>query len=186
MWRSLPFTAFLALSIIVGVIALARGEVRRFSPYVDASGGIALPDPKTVRAQWDLLGTWAVRGDEGVAEFHAVYTQPGTIAAFRRTGAFPDGAVLVKEVRNAAQGSLTTGEVAWSGAEVQWFVMIKDREGRFPANPLWAEQWGWALFPAGDRATNTATDFQADCMGCHEPAKATEWVFLDGYPVLRD
>jgi len=186
MVRHLRLSALLALSIVVGVIALARGEAGRFSPYVDPAGRITLPDPEMVRSRWQHLGTWAVKGDQGIDQFHAVYAQPGTAEAFRRTGEFPDGAVLVKEVRKASQGSRTTGEVAWSGGEVLWFVMVRDARNRFPANPLWAHRWGWALFLAEDRATNTATDFRADCMGCHIPARKTDWVFTEGYPVLRN
>jgi hypothetical protein len=117
--------------IAVGAIASGAQEQEMFSPYVDDSGGITLPDPATVRARWPFLGTWTVQGAGGVKELHAVYSQPGTIDAYRETRQFPDGAVLVKEVRKASHGTLTTGEVAWSGEEVLWFVMIKDREGRF-------------------------------------------------------
>lgn len=145
-----------------------------------------LPEPEAVRARWGYLGTFAVQGEEGVEEFHVVYTQPGTIEAYQETGEFPDGAVLVKEVRKASRDFLTTGDVAWSDSESSWFVMIKDRMDRFLDNPIWAEEWGWALFLADDRATNTATDFRDDCMACHEPAQQTEWVYKQGYPVLRD
>lgn len=184
MWRFLSWPILLAALAGVGVFANAADD--DFSPYVDSAGGIALPDPETVRARWDHLGTWAVQGEDGVAEFHAVYTQPGTIEAYREAGAFPDGAALVKEVRKAAAGSLTTGQVSWGGAEVLWFVMVKDRRDRFPGNPRWAEGWGWALFLAEDPATDVATDFRVDCMACHEPARSSEWVYTQGYPVLRD
>lgn len=142
--------------------------------------------PRTVRGEWDFLGAWAVQGEDGVAEFHTVYTQPGSIDAYRETGEFADGTVLVKEVRKAARGALTTGDVAWSGEEVLWFVMIKDQRDRFPGNSIWAKDWGWALFLAEDPATNTATDVEADCMACHEPARQTDWVYTQGYPALHD
>lgn len=186
MWRTLFWPPVLTLLVVAGAVALAGPKDGSFSPYVDGAGRIALPDPATVRAGWGYLGTFAVQGEDGVEEFHTVYTQPGVIEAYRATGAFPDGAVLVKEVRRAARGALTTGEVAWSGAERLWFVMVKDRQSRFPGNPIWAEGWGWALFLAEDRATNSATDFRADCMACHEPAEPTDWVYTQGYPGLRD
>lgn len=186
MWQTVFWAVVLSLSAFFAAIAVSLGKEPEFSPYVDAAGAITLPEPETVRARWSHLGTYAVAGADGVAEFHLVYAAPGTIEAWRETGAFADGAVLVKEVRKAAQGALTTGEVSWSAEVVLWFVMVKDREGRFPGNPLWAEGWGWALFLAEDRATNAATDFRADCMTCHVPAQATDWVYTQGYPVLRD
>lgn len=186
MWRPAPWALVLLLLIVVGAAILARAEGGAYSPYVDGTGGLSLPDPAMVRATWGFLGVYAVQGEDGVEQFHAIYTQPDTIDAYRETGEFPDGAVLVKEVRTASGGSLTTGEVAWSGEEALWFVMIKDRQDRFPDNPLWANGWGWALFHAEDPGVNAATDFHADCMACHEPAQSTEWVFTQGYPVLRD
>jgi hypothetical protein len=186
MSRILFCVTALASLIFVGAVSMAGGEDGEFIPYVDATGGITLPDPATVRARWNHLGTWAIQGEDGVKEFHAVYTQPGTIEAYRETGEFPDGAVLVKELRKASGGALTTGEVAWGGDAILWFVMIKDRKDRFAGNPLWAKGWGWALFLAENRARNAATNFRADCMACHEPAEGTHWVYTQGYPVLRD
>lgn len=183
MYRNLAWAAVLATVIAVGA---AGQDHEQFSPYVDDAGGITLPNPMNVRAKWSFLGTWVVQGADGAEEFHSVYTQPGTIGAYRETGQFPDGAVLVKEVRKAAHGPLTTGDVAWSGKEVLWFVMIKDREGRFAGNAIWAKGWAWALFLAEDPATNVATDFRDDCMTCHEPAHDSDWVYTEGYPVLQD
>jgi hypothetical protein len=64
------------------------------------------------------LGSWAVAADQGQGskELHVVYASPGTIAAYRRDGRFPNGAVLVKEVFQAATGQMTTGTVSHSEA----------------------------------------------------------------------
>lgn len=186
MVRVLIWAPALSLLFMLGAVTLAHGDDGAFSPHVDAAGAITLPEPASVRARWAYLGTYAVQGADGVEEFHAVYTQPGTVDAYRNTGAFPDGAVLVKEVRRAVRGELTTGNVAWSGEPVLWFVMIKDREGRFADNAIWAKGWTWALFLAEDPATNVATDFREDCMTCHEPAQDSDCVYSEGYPVLKD
>src|SRR5262249_12906840 len=62
----------------------------------------------------ELLGSWAVAADQGQGskQLHVVYASPGTIAAYRTDGRFPDGAVLVKEVFKAATGQMTTGTVS--------------------------------------------------------------------------
>jgi hypothetical protein len=49
---------------------------------------------------------------KGSKELHVVYASPGTIAAYRKHGRFPDGAVLVKEVFETATGQMTTGTVS--------------------------------------------------------------------------
>ena len=116
---------------------------------------------------------------------HDVYTQPESLVAYRKTGKFPDGAVLVKEVRRIESAHMTTGPVTWAGDEVLWFVMIKDAEGRFPGNDNWGEGWGWALFNAGDTEKSASNNFRASCLGCHIPARQTDWIYVQGYPSLR-
>jgi hypothetical protein len=130
------------------------------------------------------LDSWFV--PEGAAAgFHHVYTQPEAIAGYRETGRFPDGAVLVKEIRAHTRGNYSTGtDVASSTKPVQWFVMVKDARGRHPDHPLWQEGWGWALFTADAPAAQAAKSFVADCQGCHLPARGTDWVYVGGYPRL--
>ncbi|MGH0034166.1 MAG: cytochrome P460 family protein [Myxococcota bacterium] len=132
------------------------------------------------------LGSWFVpTGDN--AGFHHVYTQPETVAAFRSTGRFPDGAALVKEIVRHRRADYTTGaDVASATSTVQWFLMVKDAEGRFDGNPLWGDGWGWALFRGDDPAKNVATDYRADCLGCHAPARPRDWVYTEGYPGLAN
>ena len=155
-----------------------------FSPYVDSEGRIRLP--KDFRSRLAHLGSWFVPAGEA-SGFHDVYTEPETIDAYRSTGKFPDGATLVKELRSHEAGSYTTGtDVAYATSEVkQWFVMIKDSEGRFGENPLWGSGWGWALYKPGDPDTNVATDYRRDCLGCHIPAQKNDLIYVEAYPTLQ-
>ena len=131
------------------------------------------------------LGSWFVPEGEA-AGFHHVYTQAEAIAAFRATGAFPDGTALVKEIVRHERSDYTTGaNVALARETAQWFLMVKDRKGRFPGNPLWGEGWGWALFLSDAPGRNVATDLRVDCLGCHAPARRRDWVYTEGYPALR-
>ena len=155
-----------------------------FSAYVDDQGNISLPGD--FRLGMAHLGSWFVP-DGGASGFHDVYTESEAVRAFRETGKFPDGATLVKELRHSETGSYTTGQgVSSATPEVkQWFVMIKDSEGRFPDNPLWGSGWGWALFKPDAPETNVATNYQTDCLGCHVPATSDDYIYVDAYPTLR-
>ena len=157
-----------------------------FSSNVDQRGQIQLPSD--FRTKMAHMGTWFVPEPSEASGFHDVYTEASTIEAFRKTGEFPDGATLVKELRGATTGNYTTGkDVSYANSDIkQWFVMVKDRQGRFPGNPLWAEGWGWALFKPDDPSKNVATSFEADCKGCHLPAQQTDWVYTEAYPSLRN
>lgn len=157
-----------------------------FSSYVDADGMISLPPDFR---QWAYLGSWSIAGDDeegGAAETHVVYTQPETVEAFRQTGEFPDGAVLVKELFETETGDLTTGRVSWAFEVTGWFIMIKDSEGRFPGSGLWGDGWGWALFQADDPTTTVTEDYATECLPCHVPAKTDDWVYVRGYPTLHE
>ncbi len=162
------------------------GYLPGYEAAVDAEGNIRVP-AVDYGADWRLLGSWSIAGDEpggGAAEFHVVYAQPGVIEAYRRTGAFPEGSVLVKELFSTVSEDMTTGHVSRAAARAGWFVMVKDSAGRFADNPLWGEGWGWAYFDAADPVTPVTEDFQAECVACHEPAKASDWIYVEGYPVL--
>lgn len=154
-----------------------------FSPYVDKSGNISLPND--FRITMVHLGSFFV--PEGDASgFHDVYTEAKTAIHYRKHGEFPDGATLVKELRPSKAGDYTTGKnVSYATGDIkQWFVMIKDTQGRFKSNPNWGNGWGWALFKTTDTAKNASNDYKADCLGCHIPAEKTDWIYVEGYPTL--
>lgn len=132
------------------------------------------------------LGSWFVP-EGGASGFHDVYTEKESVEVFRKTGKFPDGAVLVKELWASKSGSYTTGEgVNYATKDIkQWFVMVKDVKGRFANNPLWGDGWGWALYKPDNKAKNVATDYKVDCLGCHVPAKDKDWIYTEAYPTLN-
>ena len=182
--------ALAGFSLMVGVAAYGQAKPR--SQY-DATTAVAVDDsgnmrvPSDYRTTYEMLGTWAVAAEKGLGskEMHVVYASPGTIAAYNKTGHFPDGTVLVKEVFKTATRTMTTGTVSSAGTLAGWFVMVKDGVGRFPKNKLWGDGWGWAWFDASDPKRTTSTDFKKDCQGCHVPAQASDWIYTDGYPSLH-
>ena len=154
-----------------------------FSEFVDHEGNVSLP--ADFRVNMSHLGSWFV-ADGGASGFHDVYTQPESIKHFRQTGQFPDGAVLVKELRAHNTGEYTTGKnVSYATQQLkQWFVMVKDQKGRFSDNPIWGDGWGWGLFKPDNPAKNVATDYKKDCIGCHLPARENDLIYIEAYPAL--
>ncbi len=182
-----PRVALTLLALLHGGLAQAESlSQNTYRQLVDQAGNIRLPE--SYRQDWTHLGSWLVAEPKAPGHgFHDVYAQPEAVKAYRQSGKFPDGSVLVKEVRQVKSGPQTTGEAQWAGAPVIWFVMVKDSSGRFKGNPHWAQGWGWALYEAKDPknpARNVSKGFTETCMGCHTPAQKTDWVFVDGYPTL--
>jgi hypothetical protein len=149
---------------------------------VDKSGNIR--KPADVRDTYQALGTFMVLDPKG-NQMHFTYASPGTAETYRRTGKFADGTVLVKEVFGTEHAQMTTGDANWASQTKVWFVLIKDEKGRYPGNPLWGDGWGWALFKADAPDKQVAVNYKKDCLGCHIPAKSTDWIYVRGYPVLK-
>ncbi|MBN4063288.1 cytochrome P460 family protein [Cardiobacterium sp. AH-315-I02] len=173
----------LLLALVCSASTFFAVADERFSPYVDSNGNIS--SPEDFRGNMVHLGSWFV--PEGAASgFHDVYTEKSTVDTFRKTGKFPDGATLVKELRASKSGDYSTGAgVHHATASVkQWFVMVKDTQNRFIKNPLWGDGWGWALFKPDEASKNVAADYKKDCLGCHIPAKDKDWIYTEAYPTL--
>jgi len=152
---------------------------------VDAQGNLRVPED--YRSAYQFLGAWAIAADQGKGsqQLHVVYASPGTIAAYRKDGRFTDGSVLVKEVFEATTEPMKTGTVSHAQTLKGWFVMVRDSKDTHPGNKLWGDGWGWSWFDAGNPIKTTSTDYKANCLGCHVPAQATEWIYVNGYPPLK-
>lgn len=181
---------FLRLSIAVLVFLILAGYKEAKSSLqnddsgfdlVDKAGNIRKPDG--FRDRYQALGTYMVLGPKG-NEMHVTYGSPGAAEDYRKTGKFADGTVLVKEVFGTDHAQMTTGDAHWASGTKVWFVMIKDEKGRYSGNALWGDGWGWALFKSDAPNRQVAMDYKKDCLGCHIPARGTDWVYVQGYPVL--
>jgi Cytochrome P460 len=179
-----------AISLVVGAVAALAQMDEKPAGYTaedvaDNAGNLHVP--RDYRALYQGLGSWAVAADSGHGskEIHTVYASPGAIAGYRRTGHFPESAVLVKEVFEATTGDMTTGIVSHADKLKGWFVMMRDSKNSHPGNPLWGGGWGWSWFDADKPLKTTSTDYHSDCQGCHVPATSTDWIYVGGYPVLR-
>lgn len=179
----------------------AEGEPLFVPNVVDAAtGALRVPDNYT---DWPTLGTWAhantgenlEKMGPGLHEYHVVYTQPETIAYYKKTGRFPDGAVLVKELLNATTTSMTTGPAVGHATTIKgWFVLVRDTKGRYKESSLWGDGWAWSLFNAEDPNRTVSKNYKTDCIPCHVPARelaranapdADKWIYAFGYPVLQ-
>jgi hypothetical protein len=177
---SLPIVAALGRTI---PIAPSAGP--KAATVVDATGNLHVPD--AYRTAYQFLGSWAVGAGQGqdLKELHVVYASPGTIDAYRKSGRFPDGTVLVKEVFQAAAGRMTTGTVSRAETLKGWFIMMKGENSQYAGSKLWGDGWGWSWFDADNASKTTSTNYKADCLACHVPARGSDWVYVDGYPALK-
>lgn len=180
-----------AVAVLLSVAGHADGSTHKergarvVIGVVDSKGNIRVP--RHYRDEYQYLGTWAVAADQGPGskQLHVVFASPGAAEAYRRSGHFPDGTVLVKEVFEAETSPMTTGNVSHPKKLKGWFVMVRGHSDQHPGNPLWGNGWGWSWFDANNPTRTTSTDYKTDCRGCHVPAQGSEWVYVGGYLSLR-
>lgn len=185
-FTTLPLFLFLVITVALAGAGSITTAQTASSLVVDANANLRVPE--NYRTEYQYLGTWAVAADEageGSQGLHEVYASPGTIAAYRKVGDFPDGTVLVKEVYGTETESMTTGLVSRAQTLKGWFVMVRDSKNTHPGHKLWGGGWGWSWFDADSPTKTTSTDYTADCKPCHLAAEATHWIYVQGYPSLR-
>jgi hypothetical protein len=182
--RVMRLVCAIAVLDTAALVLAPLAHAAEVASIADANGNLHVP--VNYREKYEFLGSWAIAADKGQGsqQIHVVYASPGAIEAFRQRGAFPDGTVLVKEVYATTTAPMTTGTVSHEQDLKGWFVMVKDGKGSHPGNKLWGDGWGWSWFDADKPTKTTSTDYKADCLGCHVPAKATDWIYTQGYPPL--
>jgi hypothetical protein len=111
--------------------------------------------------------------------FDNVFVDPAAYAAFQRTGTWPDGAVMVLELRAAqAKGSINKAGKFQAGAVRATEMHVKDT-ARFK------DQGGWAFFGfRGDSQPAAMIPASADCYACHRAHAAVDTTFVQFYPTL--
>lgn len=178
--------ALLAAAAAVGFALLSSAaDGQKLEAVADPQGYLHVPS--RYRSDYEFLGTWAIAADKGAgsSQIHNVYAIPGTIAAYHKNRHFPDGTVLIKEVYETSTAPMTTGTVSHAQTLKGWFVMVKDSKNSHPDNMLWGDGWGWSWFDAANPMKTTSTSYKKDCLSCHVPAQATDWVYSWGYPTLN-
>src|SRR5262245_21632867 len=99
--------AILALCAIATVVFAQRQGTNtasasgRYLPEYTKEGDLILP--KNWRS-WVFVGSPLTPdalndGKEGFPEYHNVYIEPGSYEIYKKTGAFPDGTILFKELQ---------------------------------------------------------------------------------------
>ena len=149
----------------------------------DAEGALLLPDNFR---EWIFVGAPVTPNDmnDGKAafpEFHNVYIDPTSYASYKKTGEFPNGTTVLKELVSVGGKSMPSGNGYFQGEFVSLEAMVKDQT-RFENEP-----GGWAFFRFGEAPDYTPTGARMkteSCNACHSGADE-DYVFTSTYPVLR-
>ena len=183
------FAAIVLFAIVpFAAIAIAQSGIESSLTRSELESLLHVPAADYQR-EWVLLGSFSVRADDpekGAKELHVVYAEPKSVEIYRESGVFPDGAILVKDVFATNTEALTTGIVSYADTLKGRFVMVKDETDRYAEeSPLWGDGWGWAFYGGAETQKTITTDYRKDCLGCHEPARSQDLIYVQGYPILK-
>jgi hypothetical protein len=193
------------LAVIVGLAASAvyllvakpvvAAKPEQSSAVFGSDGKMKLPDPHTFR-RWVFVGAPLTpnalnSGSANFPEYHHVYIEGKNVDAYLKTGSFPEGTVIVKELTRVLNptfpdGSRTepSGRGYFNGQYNGIDVTVKDSK-RF------AKTNNWGFFTFGHHplpyAESAAEAPATECAFCHQANVAkTDMTWVQFYPLLRD
>ena len=192
------------LTMIVGVGLVAAtvfllstrpvaAQTQRSTAVFDSDGKLQLP---TGFRKWVFVGAPLTpnglnNGKAGFPEYHNVYVEAKNVDVYLKTGSFPEGTVIVKELTRVLSptfpdGSRTepSGRGFFNGEFNGIDATVKDSK-RFPNTN------GWGFFTFGHHplpyAKSAAESPVSECAGCHIANVAkTDMTWVQFYPLLRD
>ncbi len=183
-----------------GMAKMQGGDVLAQAGNADMSRGAVVRNDKSTSIpegfrHWTFLGAPLTPnglngGAAGFPEFHHVYIQPDALAEFHKTGVFPEGTTIVKELVILQSGQYEDGsrdEASGRGFFADHFagidMMVKDSK-------LFADTNGWGFFNFGHHKppyAESAVAAEAEqCASCHAANATTEMVFSKFYPILKN
>jgi hypothetical protein len=155
-----------------------------------------LMQPAEFRALWVYLGSPFTPnalndGKAGFPEYHNVYVQPSAFKAYRKTGKWPEGTMMLKELQlvdqiegDEADGSRyeVSGRGYFPGAVNGMDVAVKD-------SAKFSDTKNWGYFNFGHHAPPYAKTAmaapKASCAQCHIDNAGEDMVFDKFYkPIL--
>jgi len=192
------------LAAVAGIALIGAGLWQRTTPAVAAqtqgSTAVFLPDGKvklpTGFRKWVFVGAPLTpnglnSGMAGFPEYHNVYVEQRNVDAYLKTGEFPEGTVIVKELTRVLSPVLPDGsrqEPSGRGffnGEFNGIDMTVKNSKRF------SKTNGWGFFTFGHHplpyAEAASESPISECAGCHIANVAkTDMTWIQFYPLLRD
>jgi Cytochrome P460 len=162
-----------------------------WGPKWTTDGGLELPKGYH---EWVFLGAPITPnglngGKAAFQEYHNVYVHPEAIRAYRNTGAWPDGTIMLKELRLSQPGTNPDGSSVESSGRGYFPAARNGIDISVKDSRRFKDTNGWGFFNFGHHAPpyeKTATAAPKEvCAGCHI-ANATNMVFSKFYePILK-
>jgi len=194
----------LAIIAAVGLVAAGSlllnpttsgAQTQESAAVFDADGKLKLPDPAAFR-RWVFVGAPLTpnglnNGKAGFPEYHNVYIEGRNVDAYLKTGSFPEGTMIVKELTRVLDPKFPDGSRAEPSGRGFFNGMYNGIDVTVKDSKRFAKTNGWGFFTFGHHPlpyAEWATEAPAsECASCHQTFVAkTDMTWIQFYPLLRD
>lgn len=130
-------------------------------------------------------------GEANFPEFHHVYVEERNLDIYLRTGSFPEGTVLIKELTRVLKPAFPDGSRTEPSGRGYFNGELNGIDASVKDSKRFAKTNGWGYFTFGHHPmpyAQTASESPvSECAGCHLANVAkTDMTWVQFYPLLRD
>jgi hypothetical protein len=171
----------------------AAAQAQDSAAVYDADGKLKLP---TGFRSWVFVGAPTTpnglnNGKANFPEFHHVYIEKKNVDAYLKTGNFPEGTVIVKELTRVLNPTFPDGSRKEPSGRGFFNGELNGIDLSVKDSKRYAKTGGWGYFTFGHHPMpyeQTAAEAPASqCAGCHTTYVAkTDMTWIQFYPLLRD
>jgi hypothetical protein len=189
----LAAVALLIPSVFVVRAQAAAAQAEQSSVVYDSDGKLKLP---TGFRSWVFVGAPTTpnglnNGAANFPEFHHVYIEKKNVDAYLKTGSFPEGTVIVKELTRVLDPTFPDGSRKEPSGRGFFNGELNGIDLSVKDSKRFAKTGGWGYFTYGHHPRpyeQTAAEAPASqCAGCHTLyVSKTDMTWIQFYPLLRD
>ena len=130
-------------------------------------------------------------GEANFPEFHHVYVEEKNLDVYLKTGSFPEGTILIKELTRVLKPTFPDGSRTEPSGRGYFNGELNGIDASVKDSKRFARTNGWGYFTFGHHPMpydKTAAEMPvSDCAGCHLANVAkTDMTWVQFYPLLRD
>jgi Cytochrome P460 len=163
----------------------------RYLPEYTASGDLILPKNNIWR-EWVFVGEPLTPnalngGKANFPEYHNVYIEPGSYEIYKKTGEFPDGTILFKELQLTLPGENPDGSRTEPSGRGYFPGAFNGGDATVKDTKRYADTGGWGYYnfhhyePKAPTATVQPRD---KCAFCHIASAKKDEVWTQFYRLL--
>jgi hypothetical protein len=176
-------------------VSRVADETQQSAAVFDSDGRLKLPNPATFR-RWVLVGAPLTpeglnNNKAGFPEYHNVYIEQKNVDAYLKTGSFPEGTVIVKELTRVLEPTFPDGSRTEPSGRGYFNGEFNGIDETVKDSKRFAKTNGWGFFSFGHHPLpydkTSAEKPVTECAGCHLANVAnTDMTWIQFYPILRD